>query len=261
MVTERMAATDGIASKPGFTLGNLQRMWLGDRSLAAELAKDALHQICVDNPRIDIGGGTTVNVTKACPIIAAYNETGKLHSPGGWLFNLWWSETSGAGFWKDSFDPSHPLTTPHVVDTTNPDSIRTLGVVVKQMRDRGIPLDASYGDVQYAAAQHGRRIPIHGCNTGCWQDIESPIDDSSAVPYAQAYYGSSTVQFTKLTEHGPKGAWVLTYSQSDRPGSRHHSDQTRLFSKSKFVPMRFTEKEIKADPHLHVYRVGAKRGR
>jgi len=255
MVEQRMAASDGLGSNFGFTLGNLQKMWLGDRSLGAELTSDALAQICDDNPTID-----GVDVTEACPIIAAYDDTGKLDSPGGWLFNIWWQKAGGAGFWTNPFDVNEPLTTPNTLNQSNPGSIAALGEAVKELRDLGIPLDASYGDVQFTPDGKGNRISIHGCNTGCWQAIAANDDpDSTSYEYGQVGAGSSTVQFTELRSgEAPKGHWILTYSQSTNPDSRHYSDQTKLFSRSEFIPMLYTSKEIHSDPKLKVTKLREK---
>ena len=45
-----------------------------------------------------------------------------------------------------------------------------------------------------------------------------------------------------------RGRAVLSYSQSENPRSEHYADQTRLFSQGQWLPMRFTEKEIRHDP-------------
>ncbi|HEX5451183.1 MAG TPA: penicillin acylase family protein, partial [Candidatus Limnocylindrales bacterium] len=258
MVQERMSATDGLGGKPGFTLGNMTKMWLADRSLGAEMEVDALAEICDDNPTIVTPSGN-VDVTEACPILHDYNRTGQLDSPGGWLFNTWWWIAGSGSFWKVPFDPANPLTTPNTVNQENPDTIVALGEAVQRLRDLGIPLDASYGNVQYAAGRNDKRIPIHGCDTGCWQNIDANLDpDSPEYGYGQVNYGSSTVQMTELGPKGPKGHWILTYSQSENPQSRHHDDQTKLFSKSEFVPMLYTNKEIRSDPKLKVTKLREK---
>ena len=46
----------------------------------------------------------------------------------------------------------------------------------------------------------------------------------------------------------PSGSAILSYSQSENPDSPFYADQTRLFSQEQWLPMRFTEREIKADP-------------
>jgi acyl-homoserine-lactone acylase len=234
-------------------------MWLGDRSLGAELTSDALAEVCTDNPTIVTGSGS-VDVTEACPILAAYNNTGKLDSPGGWLFNTWWQNAGGAGFWSNPFDAGEPLTTPNTLNQSNPGTIAALGEAVQALRDEGIPLDASYGDVQYSPGRNGKRIPIHGCNTGCWQAIGANASpDSDSFGYGQVGAGSSTVQFTELRpDKAPKAKWILTYSQSENPNSKHFDDQTKLFSKSEFIPMLYTNKEIRSDPNLKVRKLKEK---
>jgi acyl-homoserine-lactone acylase len=254
MVDQRMNASDGLGATPGFTLKNMTNMWLGDRSLGAELTHQGLVNICEDNPTI---GG--VDVTEACPILDEYDETGLLDSPGGWLFNIWWQKAGAGTFWNVPFDVNHPLTTPNTLNEGNAASIAALGEAVQQLRDQGIPLDASYGDVQFALGKNDKHIPIHGCSTGCWQNINSNFDpDDPEYAYGQVNYGSSTVQMTELKPKGPKGHWLLTYSQSENKSSKHYSDQTEQFSDSKFIPMLYTNDEIKSDPKLKVTTVSEK---
>jgi acyl-homoserine-lactone acylase len=257
MVAERMDASDGLGGKPKFTLANLEKMWLGDRSLGAELEADALAEICDANPTIATSAGN-VDVTEACPILHDYNKTGLLDSPGGWLFNVWSSLAGSGTFWNVPFDPNEPLTTPNTLNQDDPATIEALGDAVQDLRDRGIPLDASYGDVQYSPSRHGKKIPIHGCSTGCWQAIYSSLDDGPDAGYGQVTDGSSTVQMTEFTKHGPKADWLLTYSQSDNPDSEHFDDQTKQFSKSRFIPMLYTNKEINSDPQLKVTKLKSK---
>jgi acyl-homoserine-lactone acylase len=45
-----------------------------------------------------------------------------------------------------------------------------------------------------------------------------------------------------------RGEALLSYSQSEDPESEHYADQTRLFSEKRWLPMRFTEAQIRSDP-------------
>ncbi len=148
-----------------------------------------------------------------------------------------------------------PLTTPNTLNQSDPASIEALGEAVQDLRDQGIPLDASYGDVQYTPSRKGGKIPIHGCSTGCWQAIYA--DASTGLVSA----GSSTVQMTEFRPNGPKAHWLLTYSQSESTDSKHFNDQTKQFSKSKFIPMLFTGKQIKSDPHYKLKKVTNRKGK
>jgi len=53
----------------------------------------------------------------------------------------------------------------------------------------------------------------------------------------------------------PVGSTILTYSESSNPTSPHFADQTKLFSKKQFLPDRFCQSQISADPHLQVVTV------
>jgi acyl-homoserine-lactone acylase len=46
----------------------------------------------------------------------------------------------------------------------------------------------------------------------------------------------------------PSGRSVLTYAQSENPRSPHYADQTRLFAAERWLPMRFTERQVRSDP-------------
>ena len=118
---------------------------------------------------------------------------------------------------------------------------------------------------QYAL-RHGRKVPIHGCSSGCYQDIEAVVDPKAEttgqglpVRYGQVVAGSSIVMQVELTRRGPKGTTILTYSQSENPRSRHSGDQTSLFSKRKWVPIVFTRRQVARDPNLERYTVRARR--
>jgi acyl-homoserine-lactone acylase len=51
----------------------------------------------------------------------------------------------------------------------------------------------------------------------------------------------------EFTNDGPRAMAILTYSQSDNPGSEHFADQTELFSKKQWRPILFAAKAIAAD--------------
>ena len=48
------------------------------------------------------------------------------------------------------------------------------------------------------------------------------------------------------------GATILTYSESSNPASPHYADETRLFSRKQWLPDRFCEAQITADPQLKI---------
>ncbi len=248
MIQNRLAGTDGLSGRK-FTLGKLRNLWQRDDSMLGILIKDRLAELCEANPSVTLEGGETVDVSAACPIIRNWDSQAQLDSKGDWLFELWY-RNSGATF-ADQFNPADPVNTPAQLDPSAA-NVQALGIAVKELQDRGLPLDASPRQVQHLP-DRGQRIPVPGCSTGCYVAIYASSDpeadsvgQGTKVGYGQVLSGSSTVMTIKMTPKGPRGATVLTYSESENPRSRHHGDQTRLYSKRKWVPVTFTGKQIRA---------------
>jgi acyl-homoserine-lactone acylase len=240
-----------------YTLSFLRRLYHRDDSEAGRLVAGQLASLCDANPTVMVDG-RPVDVRAACPVLRNWDARAGLDSRGAWLFEVWW-RLSGTTF-SDAFDPQHALTTPNRL-AASPDNIAAIGAAVKNLQDHGLPLDATTRQAQYLL-RHGRRIPIHGCSSGCYDDIEAVVDPERAsasqgvrVRYGQVIEGSSIVMQVELTGSGPKGTTVLTYSQSENPRSPHSGDQTKLFSAGKWVPITFTRAQIARDPRLHTYTV------
>ncbi|MEA2468496.1 MAG: acyl-homoserine-lactone acylase, partial [Thermoleophilaceae bacterium] len=252
MIAQRFAGTDG---QPGrkFTIPTLQGMWENNRSKLAELVLDDLVSGCRAHPAAIASDGQPVDLTPACDALAAYNKTGNLGAKGGWLFSEWNRMTPGAGFWSDSFDPNNPLSTPSKMNTDNPAIYTGLADAVNSLRANNVPLDATYGAVQHTPRGKSR-IPIHGCSTGCFNAITasnglstSPV---SQAPYGEVISGSSLVMTTELRKGGPVSEGILTYSQATDPTSPWFANMTRLYSKKRWVKLRYSRRDLARDKHL-----------
>ena len=247
MIDQRMAGTDGFGP-PKFTIPTLQAMWQSDQSLEAKLVLDSLVSACRGTPSVKSSKGTTVDLASACTALADYDKTGKLDAAGGWLFSEWaaFAPSSATEFWADTFNPAQPLTTPSQLNTANPATLRALADAVLNLQSHGVSLDATYGQVQHAT-RNGVRIPIPGCDTGCFNAIYSadgqggPLD---AAPYGEVYDGSSLVMTTELTPNGPVSQGILTYSQATDPTSPWYANMTKFYSKGLWVPLPYTSAQL-----------------
>ena len=77
------------------------------------------------------------------------------------------------------------------------------------------------------------------------------------VGYPDVPHGSSFIQAVRFTGNGcPQSQSILTYSQSVSSESPYFADQTRMFSRKRWNPMRFCERQLLRDPHLRVQHVG-----
>ena len=236
---ERIAGSDGLG-EPGFTLDTLQQVMFGNRNLSAELARNATVAACQASGRADL--------VEACAVLAAWSGRSDIDARGAVLWREYWLRLSGAGVpWATAYDPSDPVATPNGIGQSDPKVLTALTGAVEDLRAKGIALDVPLGDLQ-AEPRGGERIPIHGCSEleGCFNIITTERDAQGRY---DPFTGSSFVMTAAFDERGRvRGEAILSYSQSENPRSPHYADQTRLFSQKRFLPMRFTERQIRSDP-------------
>jgi acyl-homoserine-lactone acylase len=125
--------------------------------------------------------------------------------------------------------------------------LTALTAAVEDLRSKGIALDVPLGDLQ-AEPRGSERIPIHGCSEGegCFNIISTGRDAQGRY---DPFTGSSFVMTAAFDTSGTvRGEALLSYSQSENPNSPHYADQTRMFSQKQWLPMRFTERQIRSDP-------------
>jgi acyl-homoserine-lactone acylase len=235
MAEQRLKGTDGLGPR-GFTLRTLQQVMLGDRNLSAELARDATVAACRASGRPDLA--------EACAVLAAWDLRADVDSRGEVLWREYWARLGSQ--WTSPFDPNDPVNTPRGLDPANPAILTALTGAVEDLRGKGIALGVSLGELQ-AASRGARRIPIPGCTEGegCFNIITSERDSRGRY---EPIAGSSFVMTAAFDKRGrPRGQAILTYSQSENPRSPHYADQTRLFSRKRWLTMRFTERQIRLD--------------
>jgi len=249
MIAARVAGTDGLGP-PKFTIPTLQAMWEGDQSMEAQLVLEPLVAACRATPQVKASNGQTVDLTAACNALAGYDGTGRLAAAGGWLFSEWVARAPSSNFWATPFDAAQPLTTPSGLDTANPAILSALADAVLSLQAHHVPLDASYGQVQFKPTASGARIPVPGCDTGCFNAIYAADGSGGALaadPYGEVYDGSSLVMTTELTPSGPVAQGILTYSQATDPTSPFFSNMTRLYSEGRWVSLPYTAAQLAAD--------------
>jgi acyl-homoserine-lactone acylase len=264
-VQARIDGTDGLGLK-GFTLAGLQHLDLSDLDYAAVLTRPALVKMCrqfqAAGGYAPTSGGGQVRIGDACAILARWDLRWDVSQRGAVLFGAFWgnAENSGQSPFSHPFQLSDPVRTPYGLDTSSSTVRDALGDAISQLDHARIPLDATLGSVQHVTYR-GARIPIPG-GPGDPDGIYNAIftdeypGDSLTAPDA----GSSFIQAVTWNDTPcPVGATILTYSESSNPASPHYADQTALFSHKKWLPDRFCQAQILADPHLQVTTVTSQR--
>ncbi|MCG6498372.1 penicillin acylase family protein [Kitasatospora sp. A2-31] len=251
----RISGSDGLPGR-GFTPETMRQLLFADGSRAADLALDATVTTCRSQPfGLVLVDGNLVDVSEACPVLAAWNHKYTADSRGSWLFeNLWYLLTNGQAIeklpWRVPFDPKDPVHTPNSLDPGSSAVRDALGRAVLALRKAGVPLNAPLSDVQ-RITRNAERIPIHGAIHEL--GVLNVVTPGTVDGKLDITFGSSFVQETRFTADGPpQAASLLAYSQSANPNSPHYSDQTRLFSAGQWVTERYTEEQIAASPALEI---------
>ena len=254
-IQQRLAGTDG---RPGnrFTLAQLQDTVFGNRQHAGELWRDRLVELCNSNPVL-AGSRGPVNVTDACPVLAAWELRSDLDSRGAILFRAFALRALAipGGPYSEPFSSQDPVNTPRGLRTEDPVVRRAFADAVQELRDKGLALDVPVRAVQ-SEPRGQERIPIHGgpgevestsmFEIGEFNVILDFFEDGDEG--ADVDYGSSYVQAVQFVD-GPcpvEPRTILTYSQSSNPESPFFADQTRMFSAKQWVDVPFCPDEVRA---------------
>ena len=264
-----------------FSLEELAAAAVSNRSLSAELLRAAVAERAKAAGTVAIEG-QTVNLAHAAQILAAWDGKYNTESVGPVLWREFITlyapaDTQKAGsLFATDFDPKQPVTTPTQL-ATNETALVNLGKAVLVLKNAGLALDTPLGKVQYASAKPGR-IPVHG-GDGLYEGLTNVVgfgtNRSTLEPFASparvvgsraltkdgypVNQGSSFLMALEYTNQGPRAKAILTYAQSGDTRSPQFTDQTQLFGAKQWRRVRFTEKDIKADPSLITLKLNSKR--
>lgn len=240
-----------------FNIREIQRALFSNRGLATELLLPDLLAACRS-----IGE----DLTKACDVLASYDGSLNLDSPGAPLFREWITrydrlDTVNAGkLFKEAFDVNSPATTPAALAEPLL-ALQALRDAVAVLEAAQLPLDASLRDSQFAW-RAGSPIPVHGGNSFegvanlqmSGNPSASPIAGVTTTAVKDSRYltdngypvvhGSSFIYTLSFEDAGPVAEALLTYSQSGNPNSRHFKDQTGLYADKQWRKVAFSEADV-----------------
>lgn len=231
-----------LGDNHSFSQQSVEDILFSHRHYGAELFLDDVLDVCND---IEQG-----NVGQACAVLSQWDRKQDIDSVGAHIFNEFWSAAGSlSDHYAIPFDLDDPINTPRGLTLSNADTrsyvAAALTTAVDKLDEVGIPLDAKWGDVQFAE-RNGKKIGIPGGSgrAGMFSVITSQLN-SENKGYSPITHGNSYIQTVTWNEDGsPNAEAILTYSQSPEPESPFYSDQTELYSKSEWINMPYTEAEI-----------------
>jgi acyl-homoserine-lactone acylase len=188
------------------------------------------------------------NLGQACDVLAAWDLHDNLDSKGAILARRFINRARQvqSGPFREPFDVNDPVNTPRGLNTENPQVQQALRDAIADLQSAGIPLDAPLRGYQYEM-RGNKAIPIHGGpgTDGVFQAIN--VSWSPPKGYPNVPHGTSFVQVVEFLPKGgcPLHRTMLTYSLSTNPNSKHFADQTRQFSKKRWIHAPFCPSQVR----------------
>lgn len=238
-----------------FNARRLQDLLFSHRNFGAELVLDEVLSICKREPKTVKVEKHSVDVSKTCEVLAAWDRKQDVGSRGAQVWTEAWPLMSGTeNLWTVPFDAKDPVNTPRQINVSDAKVRKAvmlaLGAATQKLNEAQIPLDAPWGEVQYTE-RNGEKIGIPGGShaTGMFSVMSAKLTPGKG--YTPIITGNSWMQVVTWTDAGEVDArGILSYSQSEEEDSAFVVDQTKLYSRSQWLKLPFTEQEILADKGL-----------
>ena len=243
-----VSGTDGIR---GATPERWEAAFFRARNLTAELVLPDLLSDCAVNPVVTLRSGAAVDLRKACDVLGRWDARDTQDSRGSALFaeflrNLDAIPMTGfaleARLWKQPFDPADPVGTPRGLQT-GPETREALALAVQKFDAAKVSIDAPLRDVQ-SVTRNGVRMPVSG--SGFAYHLVRPGAFEAGKGITEIRTGDSYIHAVSLLPDGPKGRFIVTYSQSTNASSPHYADMTEVYSRQGLLDIPFSEAEVAA---------------
>lgn len=235
-----------------FDAQRLQDLLFSQRNYGAELLLDDVLAICKREPKTVKVEKSSVDVTKTCEVLAAWDRKQTVTSRGAQVWTEAWPLMSATpNLWAVPFDVKDPVHTPRQINASDAKVrkavMTALAAATQKLNEAQIPFDAPWGEVQYAE-RNGEKIGIPGGihATGMFSVMFAKLQPGKG--YTPIITGNSWMQVVTWTDAGEVDArGILSYSQSEEPDSEFAADQTKIYSAGQWLKLPFTEAEIAAD--------------
>ena len=241
-VMDRVAGTDGLAKGRKVSHRTLKLFEHENRVFGAELAKenDDLVTVCEA-----AGGG------ESCEVLKKWDGRSDIDSVGTHIFQEFWKRAQAVTtpLWQVPFDAADPVATPRDLNEGNPEVVQAMSDALAFLEERGIAPATPWGELQVAGDEGAPPIPIGGGEgfAGNANAVASRLPAANTKRLYPLSYGSSHIQAVAFKDSGLAAHTILTYGQSMDPTRRTAVDQTRLFSRERWVRFPWSDAQIRRD--------------
>ncbi len=257
-VQDRLDGSDGRPGTGFADLEQLQDIVLSSAVLTERLARQAvLDDICPLGTLLS-SSLSTVDISDACAILETWDGSLNLDSVGGHIWREFWKRADDATLplWLSPFSTDDPVNTPNSLNTLNAEVVLAFADAVEALDAAGVALDAPLGTLQVSGVHDPQDpIPVFGGNgfEGAFTIAARGNLVDGRYPVT---YGNSYIQTVTWDDNGdPVAEGFVTYSQSTDPASPYFQNMTEAYSAKEWIPWRYTEAQITADPNLTSMRV------
>jgi acyl-homoserine-lactone acylase len=187
--------------------------------------------------------------TGACRILKKWDGRSDTTSVGTAIFAEFMrlASANDVDLWEVPFDAKRPFTTPRTLATT-PEVVDTMAQAIRTLTKLDVDLDAPYGSMHVSGdrGDEGLGIPISGGLGNTTGDANATSVSGGDDPIVGGVnVGSSYIQAIAFSGKDRVVArTVLTYGQYEDPASPWANDQTRIFSRERWVAFPWTEAQI-----------------
>lgn len=251
-----LLADSGRGPDHRFGLDDLVSAVLSDETLSSRLLLGPVRELCHAH----------IGEAKACHVLDTWDGRFSVDSRGAVLWREVMSNVlavdhdalvSAGPLFSKAFDPRDPVHTPGVPKPDPAVLGRAIAGAQHTIEAAGLPLDVPLGAVQYES-KGGKRLPMPGTTDplGGLNVVEyTPEPGTTTEPVQpsdgfQVNTGTSMLLAVQFTRHGPVAKGLLTFSESDVPGSPHSADQQGMFARGGVRKCLFTRADVLADPAL-----------
>ncbi len=193
----------------------------------------------------------------ACPVLARWDRRSNVASRGNHIFEEFVKRlpkqalTGAETYWRVPFDENDPVNTPRDLDETSSGVIEAMRGAIAYLRERKVPMNATWGSLQVAGDDGAPAIALGGGlgdQAGNANALASRNPVQNKGRFRPVTYGSSHIEAVSFLDRGRVDArTILSYGQSENPRSRWSSDQTAMFGRKQWVRFPFTAAQIRRD--------------